>query len=120
MTASFTDNWIISDWREIVIRIGVGEVTFQDRTSILENKSLSTNSATPISRTEASANATPISLVLNFEEGSTKESRFFGQSRHLIQSVSGLPAALEDPIFMAMTIGADRMSVFPNSRSSTA
>lgn len=61
------------------------------RTSVLEKRSLSTNSATPISRFEASAKATPTILV------------------------SPLPDSLT-----AMTIGAVDMSSLTNSRSSTS
>ena len=67
------------------------------RTSVLENKSLSTKSATPSSRTLVSANATPTALDFALEP------RPDGEFATLI----------------AMTTGADRISESLNRRSST-
>lgn len=68
-------------------------------TSVLENKSLSTKSATPSSLVLVSAKAIPTFLVLAFVAPG---------------------AAGAEPIAMAMTIGADSKSELTKSRSSTA
>lgn len=67
-------------------------------TSVLENESLSAKSATPSSRVLVSAKATPTVFVLTEEPA---------------------PPA-EDAILIAITMGADVISVLPNKNSSTA
>ena len=49
----------------------MGESGLKTRTSTLENKSLSTNSDTPILRTDESENATPTVFVFAFEGPAT-------------------------------------------------
>ena len=66
---------------------------------MLEKRSLSTKSATPSSRVLLSAYATPTAFVLTA----------------VLPGAAGVLA-----ILMAMTIGAETMSVFTNKRSSTA
>lgn len=75
------------------------DVTLVRRTSVLENISLSTKSATPSSRVLLSAYAIPTVLVL----------------AALLPAVTGALV-----ILIAMTMGAETISVFTKSRSSTA
>ena len=90
----------LDDQRLRVILVRVQADTTIRRTSVLENNSLSTKSATPSSRMLVSAKATPTVFVLAFE---------------------GAPAvAGEEATRMAMTTGADMISMFPKSISSTS
>lgn len=68
--------------------------------SVFENKSLSTNSATPNSRVFVSANATPTVRDFSFEEPAS--------------------AFEEDAILIAITTGAETRSTLTKRRSSTA
>ena len=84
---------------KVLCKYALLHMTRRFRTSVLENISLSTKSATPSSRVLLSAKATPMAFVLTA----------------LLPGAAGVLATL-----IAITIGADTMSVLTKRRSSTA